>query len=131
MLFGVAGIALWSFYLVDEASANRVTTDPSLTGILAMVGAALVPGILILLPMWTPWLLLRPDEPSGLRRGVSMFVSWAVAAFAVLCILISPFMFGFANSTGQFVTAVLTVALPLLVVVLIAHTLAKLVRRLG
>jgi hypothetical protein len=129
--FGIAGVVLWSFYVLDEARANNVFTAPSIMGILGALGAAVIFAVLILLPMWTPWLMLRSSEPSDLRRGISIFVSRAVAAFAVLCILVAPFMFGFANSAGDFLRHVLTVAIPLVVLVLIASTLARLVRRLG
>jgi hypothetical protein len=41
-----------------------------------------------------------------------------------------PLMFGFANSVGEFVADILGVAIPLVILILISNTLAKLVRQL-
>jgi hypothetical protein len=128
--FGVAGILLWFFALRDEVRSGFVFTNPSVMGFLGLIGTALIYGVLILLPMWTPRLLLNTQQPSSLRRMLIVVIARFVAVFAGACILIAPLMFSFANSLGEFLGAVFGVAIPLVVLILISNTLVKLVRRL-
>ena len=128
--FGVAGLVLWYFYVRDEVRSGFVLTHPSLMGLLGVIGTAVIFGAIILIPMWSPRLLLRRERPSTLRRILIVLIARFVMAFAAACILIAPLMSSFASSLGEFAGMVFGIAAPLVVLILVSDTLVKAVRRL-
>jgi hypothetical protein len=129
--FAIAGLVLWAYFVFEEARHTigyAGEFDPMEW--LSLLGAALISGVLVLVPFWLPRWLLSGD-PGALRRAATVFIARAVAVFALGCMIIAPLMFLFAGSAREWVYSVLGVALPLGVLVMIARLLSSSTRRAG
>ena len=127
---GVAGVMLWCYAVRDEARAaiDLWSFPPDVMTWLGLLGASIIWGLLLLTPMWLPYWLLA-GRPGSMRCSGAAILATLVSVFAGACIAISPFMLGFSNSIGEFLGTLAGIAIPLLVLIVIASTTATLARR--
>ena len=121
--FFTCGLVLWAFAVLDDAR-REVHSPFDLGDMLGVIGGAIGWAIFMLGPTWLPLRLLS-GQPGPSRCGIAAFIARAVAVFAAGCIGISPFMFMFANSLGEYGMAILVVAIPMLILIYAALKTGK------
>lgn len=124
--FGVAGSLLWLLLMLEEV---KTTLSWDLGSVVGLLINGVAWGLFVLVPFWTPYRLLRRDRLSSMGRGIIWFITMAVSAFAILCLCLAPFLF-FVSAPGQFLAGIVAIGVPIAVLVLIAATLRKVVKRL-
>ena len=126
----VCGQVLWMYAVLDDArrDINFSSGRFQVMAVLGVLGGSIIWAVVLMGPTWLPRRLLS-GNPGPTRCGFAAFIARGVAVFAGAVICIAPIIFSFANSFGEWIEAILTVAIPMLILIYAALETGKLSAR--